>query len=184
MPPERSPLARKVQRLRAHPAQRERHVATPPTRVARPRVGVAIVSALRTLLPSIGSISVNDVTPRSSDRTPPPNAGVPRWRSRRKTEPATFPILEPFATRLESLRLQRGFTQRVLAKRAKVRSSPIDCRGTSRGRCSPGQAYRSQISRAPAATAKSDGRRFQQFWQRAGPSGHHPDLHITMTSRV
>ncbi len=35
-------------------------------------------------------------------------------------EPAAFPTLEPFAKRLESLRLQRGFTQRALAERAQI----------------------------------------------------------------
>ncbi|MPY90699.1 MAG: helix-turn-helix domain-containing protein [Luteitalea sp.] len=47
-------------------------------------------------------------------------AGVPRRRSPRKTEQAAFPTLEPFARRLERLRLERGFTQRALAERAKI----------------------------------------------------------------
>lgn len=49
-----------------------------------------------------------------------PQAGVPRRRSRRKVEQAAFPTLEPFARRLESLRLERGLTQRAVAERAKI----------------------------------------------------------------
>lgn len=54
------------------------------------------------------------------DTSPEPRTSVPRWRSRRKTEPAAFPTLEPFAKRLESLRLARGFTQRALAEGAQI----------------------------------------------------------------
>src|SRR5262245_39184399 len=50
--------------------------------------------------------------------TPP--AGVPRRRVRRDTEPTTFPTLEPFARRLESLRHERRLTQRALAERARI----------------------------------------------------------------
>jgi len=53
-------------------------------------------------------------------RPTPPRPGVPRQRARRKHEPAPFPTLEPFARRLESLRLERGLTQRALAARARI----------------------------------------------------------------
>jgi transcriptional regulator with XRE-family HTH domain len=48
------------------------------------------------------------------------HSGVPRRRSRRKAQQAAFPTLEPFAQRLEGLRLERGFTQRTLAERAHI----------------------------------------------------------------
>lgn len=54
------------------------------------------------------------------DTTPEPERGVPRRRSRRKADPSAFPTLEPFARRLENLRLERGFTQRALAERAGI----------------------------------------------------------------
>jgi transcriptional regulator with XRE-family HTH domain len=46
--------------------------------------------------------------------------GVPRRRARRTQAPAPFPTLEPFARRLESLRLERRLTQRALAARAEI----------------------------------------------------------------
>jgi transcriptional regulator with XRE-family HTH domain len=45
-------------------------------------------------------------------------AGVPRRRSRRQTEEPAFPALVPFSRRLESLRFERGLTQRAVATRA------------------------------------------------------------------
>jgi transcriptional regulator with XRE-family HTH domain len=45
---------------------------------------------------------------------------VPRRRQPRKALPAPFPTLEPFARRLEGLRLDRGLTQRALAARAHI----------------------------------------------------------------
>lgn len=45
---------------------------------------------------------------------------VPRRGPLQKSEPTAFPTLQPFAKRLESLRLERGFTQRALAERAKI----------------------------------------------------------------
>jgi transcriptional regulator with XRE-family HTH domain len=45
---------------------------------------------------------------------------APRRRSRRQDKPPPYPTLEPFARRLEELRLGRGLTQRALAKRARV----------------------------------------------------------------
>src|SRR5689334_1634707 len=56
----------------------------------------------------------------SNARHTTPQGGVPRRRSARKLQPAAFPILEPFARRLETFRLERGLTQRVLADRAKI----------------------------------------------------------------
>ena len=53
---------------------------------------------------------------RSTESTP----GVPRRRARRRQGPVPFPTLEPFARRLESLRLKRGLTQRALAARADI----------------------------------------------------------------
>lgn len=44
--------------------------------------------------------------------------GIPRRRQRQAA--AAFPALEPFARRLESLRLERGLTQRALALRAQI----------------------------------------------------------------
>jgi len=49
-----------------------------------------------------------------------PAAGVPRRRARRDARPATFPTLEPFARRLESLRHERRLTQQALAERARI----------------------------------------------------------------
>src|SRR5262245_27023422 len=49
-----------------------------------------------------------------------PQAGVPSRRPRRRMEPVAFPTLEPFARRLESLRLERRLTQRALAERAEI----------------------------------------------------------------
>lgn len=46
--------------------------------------------------------------------------GAPRRRARRTPGPASFPALEAFARRLESLRLERGLTQRALAARAGI----------------------------------------------------------------
>jgi transcriptional regulator with XRE-family HTH domain len=48
------------------------------------------------------------------------DSGVPRRRSRRTAEAPAFPTLEPFAQRLERLRLERGLTQRALAARARI----------------------------------------------------------------
>lgn len=46
-------------------------------------------------------------------------ASLPRRRVR-NPEQAAFPTLEPFAARLEQLRLERGLTQRALAERATI----------------------------------------------------------------
>jgi transcriptional regulator with XRE-family HTH domain len=48
------------------------------------------------------------------------SAGSPRRRKPREGGPAAFPALEPLARRLEALRLQRGLTQRGIAKRAQI----------------------------------------------------------------
>jgi hypothetical protein len=55
---------------------------------------------------------------KSNDRAP--RAGIPRRRSRRNAARPTFPTLEPFGRRLESLRLKCGLTQRAVAARAHI----------------------------------------------------------------
>jgi len=56
----------------------------------------------------------------SNPRHTTPQADVPRRRSSRKAQPAAFPALEPFARRLEALRLERRLTQHALAQRARI----------------------------------------------------------------
>src|SRR5262245_21206045 len=55
---------------------------------------------------------------RPSHTTPPEEP--PRRQPTGKTPPAAFPTLEPFARRLESLRRDRGLTQRAMAARSHI----------------------------------------------------------------
>jgi ribosome-binding protein aMBF1 (putative translation factor) len=59
-----------------------------------------------------------DVLSNVRDKTP--QAGAPRRRSRQKTEQPAFPTLEPFARRLENIRLERGLTQCAVAAGAHI----------------------------------------------------------------
>lgn len=58
--------------------------------------------------------------PKMRDSTLEPQAGVRRRGPRQNRELAAFPTLEPFAKRLETLRLERGYSQRALAARARI----------------------------------------------------------------
>jgi transcriptional regulator with XRE-family HTH domain len=58
--------------------------------------------------------------PNRPDPTDQPRSAISGQRPVRKKEATTFPALEPFARRLESVRRERGLTQRAVAERALI----------------------------------------------------------------
>lgn len=99
--------------------QRLSHVRRPPVRCTRKGAQSSRHGRFPVfLIPSIDGISRQTVMSKRRPPTAPPS--VPRRRARRTHGPAPFPTLEPFARRLESLRLERALTQRALAARARI----------------------------------------------------------------